>query len=67
MALKYVNDLIPVVVQDYETKDVLMVAYANEKALELTKETGFAHYFSRSRSRARLRRARPPRYASSYR
>jgi phosphoribosyl-AMP cyclohydrolase len=42
--------LLPVVVQDEDTKDVLMLAYANKEALELTKETGYAHYFSRSRN-----------------
>ncbi len=43
--------LIPVIVQDAETKDVLMFAYANEAAVNLTIETGFAHYFSRSRNK----------------
>ncbi|WP_026836354.1 phosphoribosyl-AMP cyclohydrolase [Limisalsivibrio acetivorans] len=43
------DGLLPVVVQDADTKDVLMLAYANEEALRLTKETGFAHYYSRSR------------------
>ncbi len=42
--------LLPVVVQDEGTKEVLMLAYANKEALELTKETGYAHYFSRSRN-----------------
>ena len=41
--------LIPVVVQDYATREVLMVAYANAKALNETVRTGFAHYWSRSR------------------
>lgn len=44
-----VGGLIPVVVQDLDTKVVLMQAYANEEALKLTIETGYAHYFSRSR------------------
>lgn len=43
------DGLVLVVVQDQKTKDVLMVAYANEQAVSLTRETGFAHYFSRSR------------------
>ena len=43
--------LIPVVVQDSKSKEVLMVAFANEEALEKTIETGFAHYWSRSRKR----------------
>jgi phosphoribosyl-AMP cyclohydrolase / phosphoribosyl-ATP pyrophosphohydrolase len=41
--------LVPVVVQDEKTKDVLMVAYMNEEAFQLTLKTGKAHYFSRSR------------------
>ncbi len=41
--------LMPVVVQDYASKDVLMVAYMNEEAYELTKKTGIMHYYSRSR------------------
>ena len=43
--------LIPVIVQDAETKDVLMFAFANREAVSLTLETGYAHYFSRSRNR----------------
>uniref|UniRef100_A0A7C4S5D9 Phosphoribosyl-AMP cyclohydrolase n=1 Tax=Geoglobus ahangari TaxID=113653 RepID=A0A7C4S5D9_9EURY len=50
--LKFNKDgLIPVVVQDARTKEVLMLAYANEEALRKTFETGFAHYFSRSRKK----------------
>ncbi len=41
--------LIPVVVQDIGSKEVLMLAYANEEAIKKTLETGFAHYWSRSR------------------
>nr|BAJ48229.1 phosphoribosyl-AMP cyclohydrolase [Candidatus Caldarchaeum subterraneum] len=43
--------LVPVVVQDADTREVLMVAYANAEALRLTFETGFAHFWSRSRQR----------------
>jgi len=43
--------LIPVVVQDNSTREVLMVAYANQEAVRLTGETGFAHYYSRSRKK----------------
>ncbi len=42
--------LVPVVVQDQKTKDVLMLAYANKEALHLSFTTGVAHYWSRSRS-----------------
>jgi len=45
------NGLIPVVVQDATSKKVLMLAYANEEALEKTLKTGFAHYWSRSRQK----------------
>jgi len=41
--------LIPVIAQDFETGDVLMVAYMNPEAWERTKETGYVHYYSRSR------------------
>ena len=49
--LKFLDGLIPVVVQDIKTRDILMVAYANEEAVELTRTTGFAHYYSRSRKK----------------
>jgi phosphoribosyl-AMP cyclohydrolase len=49
--LKYVNGIIPVIVQDAQSKDVLMMAYANEEAVRLTQETHFAHYYSRSRKK----------------
>ena len=45
------NGLIPVVVQDSETKEMLMLAYANREALEKTLSTGYAHYWSRSRGK----------------
>jgi phosphoribosyl-AMP cyclohydrolase len=43
------NGLIPVVVQDARTKEVLMLAYANKEALEQTLKTGKGTYWSRSR------------------
>lgn len=43
------SDLIPVVVQDWKTKDVLMVGFTNKKAVELTLETKTAWFWSRSR------------------
>jgi phosphoribosyl-AMP cyclohydrolase len=49
--LKFENGLIPVIVQDATTREVLMMAYANEEAVRLTNETGFAHYYSRSRKK----------------
>lgn len=39
------------VVQDVRNNNVLMVAYMNEEAIELTKKTGYMHYWSRSRGR----------------
>lgn len=49
--LRFVNGLIPVVVQDAKTSEVLMLAYANEEAIRRTLETGYAHYWSRSRNK----------------
>lgn len=50
--MKKNNDgLLPVVVQDYKTKEVLMVAYMNEEAYNITVETGKMTYYSRSRSK----------------
>ena len=46
-----VGGLIPVVVQEFKSKDILMLAYANKEALEKTLATGYAHYWSRSRSK----------------
>ena len=43
------DGLVPVVVQDYESGEVLMLMYANEEALKKTMESGFAHYYSRSK------------------
>ncbi|MDX4039761.1 bifunctional phosphoribosyl-AMP cyclohydrolase/phosphoribosyl-ATP diphosphatase HisIE [Aliarcobacter skirrowii] len=45
------DDLIPVITQDSSSNEVLMLAYVNKEALELTLKTGFAHYFSRSKQR----------------
>ena len=45
------NDgMIPVVVQEFATGDVLMLAYMNREALDETMRTGRACYFSRSRN-----------------
>ena len=42
--------LVPVIVQDASTRAVLMLAYMNDEALDLTLETGQVHFWSRSRS-----------------
>jgi len=50
--LKYDNNgLIPVIVQDWKNGEVLMLAYMNEDALKKTIETGFTHFWSRSRGK----------------
>ncbi|MGB8222918.1 MAG: bifunctional phosphoribosyl-AMP cyclohydrolase/phosphoribosyl-ATP diphosphatase HisIE [Polyangiales bacterium] len=43
--------LVAVIAQDAETGEVRMMAYANENAVERTLQTGFAHFYSRSRQR----------------
>ncbi|HJV06789.1 MAG TPA: phosphoribosyl-AMP cyclohydrolase [Chromobacteriaceae bacterium] len=43
--------LVPAIAQDASSGRVLMVAWMDREALEKTAETGFAHYFSRSRGR----------------
>ena len=47
--LKFVNELIPAVIQDDKTNEVLMVAYMNCESLQKTLETGETHFYSRSR------------------
>lgn len=41
--------LVPVVVQDVQSKQVLMLAYMNEESLKLSQETGYTWFWSRSR------------------
>lgn len=43
--------LLPVIVQDSANQEVLMMAYMNKEALELSLSTRIAHYFSRSKQR----------------
>jgi phosphoribosyl-AMP cyclohydrolase len=45
------DGLVPCVVQDVRSGEVLMVAWANEQALRATLSTGEAHFWSRSRRR----------------
>jgi phosphoribosyl-AMP cyclohydrolase len=47
--------LIPAVAQDWKTGEVLMLAYMNDEALQKTRETGVAHYWSRSRKKLWLK------------
>lgn len=44
------NDMIPAIVQDYQTKDVLMMAYVNEEAYDKMLETKQTYFYSRSRN-----------------
>lgn len=49
MDFSKLNGLIAAVIQDAETAEVLMVGFMNEQALEQTRRTGFATFFSRTR------------------
>ncbi len=52
MDIKYDKDgLVPAIVQDAATGQVLMLAYMNEESVKLTMETKIAHYYSRSRQK----------------
>ena len=51
MDFSKLDGLIPAVVQDDESNEVLMVGFMNEEALERTRASGFATFFSRTRSR----------------
>jgi phosphoribosyl-AMP cyclohydrolase len=44
------NGLIPAVIQDAESSEVLMVGFMNEQALAQTRDSGFATFFSRTRN-----------------
>ena len=48
---KVEGGLVPVIAQDYQTKDILMLAFANEEAVRVSLETGIACYYSRSRNK----------------
>jgi phosphoribosyl-AMP cyclohydrolase len=47
--------LVPAIVQDDETGEVLMLAYMNEEAWDKTRASGKAHYWSRSRQKLWLK------------
>lgn len=52
MNLKYDNNgLIPAIIQDYQTKEVLMMAYMNKESLDKTIETKKTWFYSRSRQK----------------
>jgi len=50
MDFSKLHGLVPAVVQDDETNEVLMVGFMNQEALDLTRRTGFATFFSRTRN-----------------
>jgi phosphoribosyl-AMP cyclohydrolase len=50
MDFSKLNGLVPAVVQDAESQEVLMVGFMNEDALARTRDTGFVTFFSRSRN-----------------
>jgi len=45
------DGLVPAVAQDWQTGEILMVAFMNKESWELTLQTGIMHYWSRSRSK----------------
>lgn len=45
------DQLIPVIIQDMDTRDVLMLGFTNQEAVERTLETGTAWFWSRSRQK----------------
>ena len=45
------DGLVPAIIQDDESGEVLMVGFMNEEALARTRETGYATFFSRSRQK----------------
>jgi phosphoribosyl-AMP cyclohydrolase len=51
MDFSKLDGLIPAVIQDAESAEVLMVGFMNEEALALTRSTGFATFFSRTRNK----------------
>lgn len=52
---KDANGLLPAIVQDHETGEVLMLAYINEDSWNMTLKTGKAHFWSRSRNKLWLK------------
>jgi phosphoribosyl-AMP cyclohydrolase len=49
------NGLVPAVIQDSKTRQVLMLGFMNDQALKMTRETGCVVFFSRSRNRIWLK------------
>ncbi|NQT90259.1 MAG: phosphoribosyl-AMP cyclohydrolase [Candidatus Omnitrophica bacterium] len=53
--VKFKGGLVPAVIQDYKTDEVVMVAYMNKQALKKTIETKKCYYYSRSRKKLWLK------------
>ncbi|MBM42670.1 MAG: phosphoribosyl-AMP cyclohydrolase [Acidobacteria bacterium] len=51
MDFSKLDGLIPAVIQDATSEEVLMVGFMNQEALDRTRETGFATFFSRTRNK----------------
>ena len=45
-----VNGLVPAIVQDFKSSQVLMLGYMNKEALENTINTNFVHFYSRTKN-----------------
>src|SRR5437868_6071527 len=45
------NGLVPAIIQDYKSGDVYMLGYMNKEALQQTIDTGWVHFWSRSRKK----------------
>ena len=46
-----VEGLIPAIVQDHETLEILMLGYMNKEALKISQKTGFATFYSRTKKK----------------
>ncbi len=51
LAFAKLDGLVPAVIQDHTTREVLMLGFLNLEALECTQRTGEVHFFSRTRQR----------------
>ena len=51
MDFSKLDGLIPAVIQDAASQEVLMVGFMNQEALDITRQTGFATFFSRTRNK----------------
>ena len=51
MDFSKLNGLVPAVIQDAVTREILMVGFMNQEALDLTVSSGFATFFSRTRDK----------------